>query len=431
MFSSRLPPHGKHHAVKTTKSPKSAKSARKSSLVPMGPMTNNRNPASDMEVPAPRQASTLTQNEIMKNLSVRGIKPTGFWEDDVELLQAEFMKEYQQSLKVRAASLEKEAQSLINQQKQKRAERAEQLAEFEEFNALNRRPELRRWLKLVAQDKCEPSAVFRMRPVFIRCIVKGLPAVSCLRSLQLSRNKLAGRVGRHIAQMLRVNQSLTQLDLSNNMLGPSSVAQLGNALRHNCTLKTLDISSNPITVGNNGRDLLGVKTLTGMMEYNDSLLCLNISSTALGSEGGALLAAGLEHNTSLIILENTNNGIDFKDEKAIMLKLAANRELRTHTQRNQQMQRLNKRRQEILEEKKRIAAEKRAEEEVWIAKRRHVRVEARRQVAEEERERKIEERAKMLERLKAKAEEAERLAKAKSRKKRKGRRKRKKKKKKK
>ena len=201
----------------------------------------------------------MTQNEIMKNLNVRGIKPSGFWEDDKELLQREFEKEYENRLKVHADSLEKEAQSLINLAKQRALERLEKLSKSEEHNALSRRPELKRWLDLVAQNKCGSNAVFRMRPVFIRVIVKGLPHVSCLRSLQLSRNKLTHRVGRHIAQMVRVNKSLTQLDLSSNQLGPTTAAELGHALGENSTLKSLDLSSNPITVGNDGREMLGVK----------------------------------------------------------------------------------------------------------------------------------------------------------------------------
>ena len=248
-------------------SSRSNNAGRRPSLVPMNPVANNRNPASDVEEFSHiRQASSLTQTEITKNLNLRGLKPSGFWEDDVELLQKAFIKEHKQREKARADSLLKEEESLLNEQKQKALERAQNLSMYEEQNALRRQPGVKRWLDLVAQNKCNPSAVFRMRPVVIRCIVKGIPPVSCLRSLQLSRNRLTDRVGRHIAQMLRVNKSLTNLDLSVNDLGPFSAAQLGHALRENCTLKTLDLSSNPLTVGNNGRDLVGVKVRTAPCE---------------------------------------------------------------------------------------------------------------------------------------------------------------------
>ena len=36
-----------------------------------------------------------------------------------------------------------------------------------------------------------------------------------------------------------------------------------------------------------------------------------------GSEGGAFLETGMSNNSSVIVLENTNNGIDMKDEKAV------------------------------------------------------------------------------------------------------------------
>ena len=233
----------------------------------------------DKDVPPPRQASSMTQSEVSRNLTIRGIKSSGMWEDDRETLQKEFFKEYKQRLKtrfnspedetqssreiilnhVRRNSLEQEAKSKMMEQMKKTKEREEKLSMSEEHHALERRPDIKRWLDLVAQNKCDPSATFRMRPVLCRVVVKGLPPVSCLQSLNLSSNKLTDRVGSHIGNMVRINKSLTKLDLSGNLLGPLSIAQLGDALRENRTLRTLDLSSNPITVGNNGRDLVGVK----------------------------------------------------------------------------------------------------------------------------------------------------------------------------
>ena len=45
--------------------------------------------------------------------------------------------------------------------------------------------------------------------------------------------------------------------------------------------------------------------------------CVDSVVSVAGSEGGALVAAGLGNNSSVIILDNTNNGIDLEDETAV------------------------------------------------------------------------------------------------------------------
>ena len=275
--------------------PRSPLSAKTRS--PLSPGAKTRSPGAKKNVPPPRQTSSMTQREIVKNLTIRGIRASGVWEDDRETLQREFFKEYKTRLKAaiiaaRVVTLENEGKStrqiIINQVREttlekgarirklrsikKAKDRANKLSMSEEYNALKRRPDLKRWLDLVAQNKCEPDAVFRMRPILCRVVIKGLPPVSCLRSLKLSSNQLTDSVGPHISNMLRSNKSLTKLDLSGNLLGPSGIAQLGAALQENHTLRSLNLSKNPITVGNNGQDLAGVKVSDWIVQIKHTII---------------------------------------------------------------------------------------------------------------------------------------------------------------
>ena len=63
-------------------------------------------------------------------------------------------------------------------------------------------------------------------------------------------------------------------------------------------------------------DVVVVVVVLTVMHDNDAHGDSVVSVDA-GSDGGALMAAGMSANSSVIILENANNGIDMKDEKAV------------------------------------------------------------------------------------------------------------------
>ena len=59
-----------------------------------------------------RDASLLPQTELRKELMKRNKKPTGFWEDDMTILQTEFDREYEEELAA-------EDERIENQKKEK------------------------------------------------------------------------------------------------------------------------------------------------------------------------------------------------------------------------------------------------------------------------------------------------------------------------
>ena len=118
-----------------------------------------------------------------------------------------------------------------------------------------------------------------------------------------------------------VLQGVTYLNIEHNNIGDDGIAHLASALRANTTMKVLDISNNHGIAAN------GAKSLGRALSVNSSLQELNISRTSIGDEGVAHIANALQTNTTLKVLHAKNCYISCKGAKSLGRALSINSSL--------------------------------------------------------------------------------------------------------
>ncbi|KAM4692731.1 leucine-rich repeat-containing protein 34 [Discoglossus pictus] len=122
----------------------------------------------------------------------------------------------------------------------------------------------------------------------------------------------------HIAQMLKVNNTLQELHLSKHEMTDHGVERLCEALKENSTLKYLDLSCNKIT-----RD--GVKCLAELLKTNTSLEILDLKSNRMEDDGAIYLAQAIYlDNKNLKALSLVSNNITGKGLKALAIAMKSN-----------------------------------------------------------------------------------------------------------
>ena len=134
-------------------------------------------------------------------------------------------------------------------------------------------------------------------------------------SIHLARKGILDHDGIFLAYMLRTNKTLRKLELEGNNLGPLCAFAFGRVLSENKSLKFLDLESNQLT--NDGSDFKGVIEMLNFLEFNNTLLSLNISNNCLNEDCGAKLREKLEYNYSLIDLDYSCNSFNIDDSRAI------------------------------------------------------------------------------------------------------------------
>ncbi|XP_071998950.1 leucine-rich repeat-containing protein 34 isoform X1 [Engystomops pustulosus] len=125
----------------------------------------------------------------------------------------------------------------------------------------------------------------------------------------------------HIAQMLKVNNTLQEIHLSKHEMTDSGVERLCEALQENKTLRYLDLSCNKIT-----RD--GVKCLAELLKNNTTLEILDLTSNRMEDEGAMYLAEAIHsYNSSLKALAIVSNNITGQGLKALAAATKQNKGL--------------------------------------------------------------------------------------------------------
>jgi len=150
-----------------------------------------------------------------------------------------------------------------------------------------------------------------------------------------------------LADMLKVNRSLSKLNLANNMIiaglralisalrnndaltdlnmhsctdGGIVIDGFTDMLKINCSLMKLDISSNEFVDASGVVDASGSQAVAGMLEVNRSLLTLNLNNTTLGNDGLHDLAYSLQNNCTLTELSLASIEVTEIFHFAILLK---------------------------------------------------------------------------------------------------------------
>jgi hypothetical protein len=154
-------------------------------------------------------------------------------------------------------------------------------------NALNNNITLV-WLSLSSNHVCDNG---------VRALAKTLTFHnSSLSTLALHSTGTTDKGAEYLAEMLKINKTLTELTLSGNEIGNRGIRLLATALtHHNNTLKRLYVSKN-ILVNDSSID-----SLVQLFEYDRNLQELWIENCNLSSHGKQRLQCKAESKTSFIL----------------------------------------------------------------------------------------------------------------------------------
>ena len=148
-------------------------------------------------------------------------------------------------------------------------------------------------------------------------ISQALAVNTSLSSLDLSYNSIGYEGASSLAQALRVNTSLSSLGLRDNSIDADGANSLAQSLRVNTSLSSLQLYKNAI--GDKGAN-----SLAEALRVNTSLSLLGLSWNFIGNEGANFLALSLTENTSLSSLDLSHNSIGDEGAKSLAQTLRVN-----------------------------------------------------------------------------------------------------------
>ena len=138
--------------------------------------------------------------------------------------------------------------------------------------------------------------------------------------LSLRRDNICDGGLRPIAEVLKVNKSITSLFLALNNIGDKGMIPLAGALKVNMTLTELDLWSNNVGV-------TGARYLAEALNINKTLSVLNLWGNKLGDEGAKALAEAIRTNKGLTRIDLGTNNIGNEGAKALAEAIKANKSL--------------------------------------------------------------------------------------------------------
>jgi Ran GTPase-activating protein (RanGAP) involved in mRNA processing and transport len=125
-----------------------------------------------------------------------------------------------------------------------------------------------------------------------------------------------------IADMLKVNKTITELNLSDNDIGIDGAKALAAMLEKNNTITELCLFRNNIKDD-------GAKALAGMLEKNNTITELNLSSNNIEIDGAKAIADALKVNKTITTLDLSYNNIGDDGAKALAEALKVNNTITT------------------------------------------------------------------------------------------------------
>ena len=342
--------------------------------------------------PRRRDVESMPSFEIMEHLRKRNCVPTGFYEDDKHKLQLIFDEDYEKQKATRQTYLAHVNANRKANYTREFAERKQQRDVMEISTALKNNPRVPAWLEMV---KVGQSALYASwngikRPL-VRHIAAQLPVQSNLIGLEFCRCGINDEICSFIATMLLSNRSLRQLNLAENLIGAAGLTALAKALEVNDVLRFIGLQGNPLR---NVPDTeqpsdAGVKVVADMLKVNNSLVRLDLLNTGLGASSFALLGEALRRNQSVVVLDADATLASLADARAIKLALASNQHRQKLELAKKKKARLVVKKVEIQEEEQ--VEQKHEEKRVleWIETARRDRIQDRKRLLQEQRDRQL------------------------------------------
>ena len=141
-------------------------------------------------------------------------------------------------------------------------------------------------------------------------LVDALMANRTLTTLNIDGNVMSAECATHLAEMLKVNTTLETLSITLSFLDADSdgcLRALAEALTDNLTLKRLDVSQNRTEFV--GLHAEGLAHLAEALKVNQSLTKLDLAASLIDDEGALLFVEALKVNRTLEDLNLSNNSI--------------------------------------------------------------------------------------------------------------------------
>lgn len=142
-------------------------------------------------------------------------------------------------------------------------------------------------------------------------------------TIDFSRNRIGAEGIKALAHVLKLNRTVYTANFEDSGIGQEGAVTLIDMLQTNCTIKVLNIGNNS---GGGGIEL--GKALACMLRVNQTLQELELGYAHLGKEGAKYLAEGLCNNQSLKKLNIWENNIYGEGAMAIAKALYINQSLR-------------------------------------------------------------------------------------------------------
>lgn len=125
-----------------------------------------------------------------------------------------------------------------------------------------------------------------------------IPSTINLKGMQIDHAKAA-----RLADVIKVNATLTYLDLTNNQIGDAGAGSLADAIKLNTTLTAVHLDGNQIGDA-------GAVKLANVINTNTSLTSVHLSANEISSVGATSLANAIKVNATLTSLMLGSNRID-------------------------------------------------------------------------------------------------------------------------
>ena len=149
-------------------------------------------------------------------------------------------------------------------------------------------------------------------------VSKALEHISTLRSLDMGNNNISKEVAGKLALAISANENLEEIRLYDSKLSSSAIVIL-QSLGTISTLKYLNFNNNQMTED-------AGEALASLILYNTGLEELHLRDNNLG-EGTLKVLKGLQHITSLKLLDLKNNGMPKEASGELALALTSNKHL--------------------------------------------------------------------------------------------------------
>lgn len=197
----------------------------------------------------PPNARDLSSKALVEEMEKRGLRPSGFADEDIKCLQKAFDLEWEGEKEERIRQRES---ALLKKKQEEEAMRLQRYIEKqnrEEEDALSNDADANFMLELIRSNRAPETLILRNPNNVIRALIKALRTNQNVKRLDFIGCDLTDDVGAEIGILLRENKTIEKICLDHNSLGPLTCYAIAAGLQENTTLISLSLEHNSLSSG--------------------------------------------------------------------------------------------------------------------------------------------------------------------------------------